>query len=177
MQSEIALFLYQLPLIGVVTIFCVVSFFAILFKPEVSEININLNSDVFSAPDIPTQFHTTNLIFKLIGPGIAQMVEVNRNGVIETILRTRKIPLAFEFGGRKFTLIVDARNYVQKSSGMTGYLSFFNADERPNFGNSFGDVQAVRFFHDGDLNKSDPVSNEGTEECCGNSKSKPCGVV
>lgn len=133
---------------GVVFVFCVVTLLAIFRKTVEPKLNINLDPNVFSGSEVRQRFHSTKLLFHLVGSGISQMIDANRDGAIETTFRTRKIPIAFEFGGRKLTLIIDARNYDASNNRMIGMLSFFEEDFGADFRNSSSDVEAMGLSHE-----------------------------
>lgn len=120
--------------------------------------------DVFSLLNDSEHTHTPKLKFYLVGPGITQMIDANRQGAIERVLRTRKLPVTFQFGSRKVTLIVDVRDYVEVFDRMGGMLTLFKTDGRADLLSGLADIQSVLALHQRNLDKPETVSEQDAQK-------------
>jgi len=142
---------------------CSVGLFAVLWKTCIPKLNIEVDGDIFTTPNIAPCRDTPKLRFYLVGPGIAQMIDANRTGAIEGILRTRKLPISFQLGYSKVTLIVDFRNYDKSGDWMGMALSVFKADRSSDLRRSFSEIEIMFPQENANLKPSESMSDINTK--------------
>lgn len=154
---------YEILVGEIIAILSLIGFFAFFRKPGISNFQINLDSDIFSSSNVAPGLNVSKWRFHIVGP-CTQMIEAYRDGAIKDALRTRKIPVSFQIGGRQITLIVDARNYDESGDRMYGILSIFKADQCADLWRSFSEVQRLFPSQNAHLNPSQTLSGVNSRD-------------